>query len=67
MSGVAYILLRLASMPLCETRYPRPFPLQTPKMHLFGFKRSLDSRIVANVSTRSARWSSFFLLMSDDD
>lgn len=51
-------------MPLCETRYPRPFPLRTPKMHLFGFKCSLDSRIVANVSTRSAKWSSFFLLMT---
>jgi hypothetical protein len=31
-------------------------------MHFFGFRRSQASRMLANVSARSAKWSSLFLL-----
>lgn len=31
--AIAFILWRLASMPLCDTRYPNNFPWLTQKMH----------------------------------
>ena len=43
-SNIAWILLGLASIPLCETIKPRNFPDDTPKAHLLGFNFMLYCR-----------------------
>jgi hypothetical protein len=62
---IAWIFVGLASIPRCNTRYPSIFPWRTPKAHFSGLSRRRASRILANVSARSARWSSLFLLAND--
>ena len=44
-SNIAWILLELASIPLCETIKPRNFPDDTPKAHLLGFNFMLYCRM----------------------
>jgi hypothetical protein len=59
---IAFILSRLALMPLVEIRQPSTLPLVTPKTHFFGLSLSLASRILVKISARLKTYAAFFLL-----
>jgi hypothetical protein len=59
---IAFILSRLASMPLVDTKHPNTLPRVTPKMHFSGLSLSMASRILVKVFVRSDMYKALFLL-----
>ena len=61
---IAWILLGLASIPLCETMNLRNFPNKISKAHLLGFSFMLYHLSVLEVSWRSSRCNVSFALLT---
>lgn len=55
MSNMAFIILGLASISLCEIIKPKNFPIDTPNAHLVGFSFIWYLSSVLRVSSKSSK------------